>query len=165
MGRSDSSKPTPDGQPRQHFGGSHVSPRDQVDSPSVIRGGGPGTTLPGPTPINIAWRAMPSPYAAAAACPPYVSATTRGTTKVLGVRTSSPLTSIKHPFRQQVKERREKTLSRTLPPFSKTLSLALPGGQFDILLNLGIGGASLGHPSHPQSGLCAVSSSPRRPKE
>ncbi|RWW81429.1 hypothetical protein BHE74_00010162 [Ensete ventricosum] len=101
MGRSDSSKPTPDGQPRQHFGGSHVSPRDQVDSPSVIRGGGPGTTLPGPTPINIAWRAMPSPYAAAAACPPYVSATTRGTTKVLGVRTSSPLTSIKHPFRQQ----------------------------------------------------------------
>ncbi|RZR92909.1 hypothetical protein BHM03_00021296 [Ensete ventricosum] len=40
MGRSDSSKPTPDGQPQQHFGGSHVSPRDQVDSRSSIRGGG-----------------------------------------------------------------------------------------------------------------------------
>ncbi|RRT34111.1 hypothetical protein B296_00039621 [Ensete ventricosum] len=40
MGRSDSSKPTPDGQPRQHFGGSHVSPRDQVVSRSGIRGGG-----------------------------------------------------------------------------------------------------------------------------
>ncbi|RRT79822.1 hypothetical protein B296_00000514 [Ensete ventricosum] len=32
MGRSDSSKPTPDGQSQQHFGGSHVSPRDQVGS-------------------------------------------------------------------------------------------------------------------------------------
>ncbi|RZS26637.1 hypothetical protein BHM03_00059997 [Ensete ventricosum] len=32
MGRSDSSKPAPDGQPQQHFGGSHVGPRDQVDS-------------------------------------------------------------------------------------------------------------------------------------
>ncbi|RZS22496.1 hypothetical protein BHM03_00055284 [Ensete ventricosum] len=115
MGRSDSSKPTPDGQPRQHFGGSHVSPRDQVDSPSVIRGGGPGTTLPGPTPINIAWRAMPSPYAAAAARPPYVSVTTQGTTKVLGVRTSSPLTSIKHPFRQQTAQgvSRSSSASRT----------------------------------------------------
>ncbi|RZR96571.1 hypothetical protein BHM03_00025610 [Ensete ventricosum] len=81
MGRFDSSKPTPDGQPRQHFGGSHVSPRDQVGNQSVIRGGGPGTTLPGPTPINVAWRAMPSPYAAVAAHPPYVSATSRGTTK------------------------------------------------------------------------------------
>ncbi|RZR92910.1 hypothetical protein BHM03_00021297 [Ensete ventricosum] len=40
MGRSDSSKPTPNGQPRQHFGGSHVSPRDQVVSLSGIRGGG-----------------------------------------------------------------------------------------------------------------------------
>ncbi|RRT39411.1 hypothetical protein B296_00051255 [Ensete ventricosum] len=38
MGRSDSSKPTPDGQSRQHFEGSHVSPRDQVDSRSGIRG-------------------------------------------------------------------------------------------------------------------------------
>ncbi|RRT65543.1 hypothetical protein B296_00026348 [Ensete ventricosum] len=36
MGRSDSSKPTPDGQPQQHFGGSHVSPRDQVGSRSGI---------------------------------------------------------------------------------------------------------------------------------
>ncbi|RWW62632.1 hypothetical protein BHE74_00030242 [Ensete ventricosum] len=40
MGRSDSSKPTLDGQPRQHFGGSHVSPRDQVGSQFGIRGGG-----------------------------------------------------------------------------------------------------------------------------
>ncbi|RZR73350.1 hypothetical protein BHM03_00022971 [Ensete ventricosum] len=40
MGQSDSSKSTPDGQPRQHFGGSHVSPRDQVGSRSGIRGGG-----------------------------------------------------------------------------------------------------------------------------
>ncbi|RRT52806.1 hypothetical protein B296_00038167 [Ensete ventricosum] len=81
MGRSDSSKPTPDEQPRQHFGESHVNPRDQVDSQSVIRGGGPGTILPGPMPINVTWRAMPSPYAAAAARPPYVSAISRGTTK------------------------------------------------------------------------------------
>ncbi|RZR82620.1 hypothetical protein BHM03_00009072 [Ensete ventricosum] len=40
MGRSDSSKSTLDEQPRQHFGGSHVSPRDQVGSRSSIRGGG-----------------------------------------------------------------------------------------------------------------------------
>ncbi|RRT44635.1 hypothetical protein B296_00008254 [Ensete ventricosum] len=40
MGRSDSSKPTPDGRPRQHFRGSHVSPRDQVDGRSGVRGGG-----------------------------------------------------------------------------------------------------------------------------
>ncbi|RRT52804.1 hypothetical protein B296_00038169 [Ensete ventricosum] len=37
--------------------------------------------LPGPTPINVAWRAMPSPHATAVARPPYVSATSRGTTK------------------------------------------------------------------------------------
>ncbi|RRT42974.1 hypothetical protein B296_00042434 [Ensete ventricosum] len=97
MGRSDSSKPTSDRQPRQYFRGSHVSPRDKVGNRSVIRGGGPSTTLPSPTPINVAWRVMPSPHAAAAARPPYVSATSRGTTKIrLGVRTSSPLTGIKH---------------------------------------------------------------------
>ncbi|RRT37382.1 hypothetical protein B296_00049938 [Ensete ventricosum] len=81
MGRSDSSKLMLDGQPRQHFGGSHVSPRDQVDSQSGIRGGGSCTTLPGPTHINVAWRAMSSPHAAAAVHSPYVSVTSRGTTK------------------------------------------------------------------------------------
>ncbi|RZR91092.1 hypothetical protein BHM03_00019138 [Ensete ventricosum] len=61
--------------------------------------------LPGPTPINVAWRAMPSPHAATFAHPPYVSATSQGTTKVrLGVRTNSPLTGIKHPFRIVIPE-------------------------------------------------------------
>ncbi|RWV88273.1 hypothetical protein GW17_00049655 [Ensete ventricosum] len=36
MGQSDSSKSTPDGQPRQHFGGSYVSPRDQVGDRSGV---------------------------------------------------------------------------------------------------------------------------------
>ncbi|RRT53454.1 hypothetical protein B296_00028177 [Ensete ventricosum] len=81
MGRFDSSKLTLDGHPRQYFGRSRVSPRDQIDSQSVIRGGGSGTTLPDPTPINVAWCVMPSPHAAAAARSPYVSATSRGTTK------------------------------------------------------------------------------------
>ncbi|RWW81431.1 hypothetical protein BHE74_00010164 [Ensete ventricosum] len=114
IGRSDSSKPTPDGQPRQHFGGSHVSPRDQVDSQSVIQGGGSGTTLPGPTPINVAWRAMPSPHATAVAHPPYISATSRGTTKVrLGVQTNSLLTgssSLRRP-----KEQADRALRREPP--------------------------------------------------
>ncbi|RRT32992.1 hypothetical protein B296_00051686 [Ensete ventricosum] len=43
MGRSDSSKPMPDGRPRQYFGGSHVSPRDQVCDQSGVRGGGART--------------------------------------------------------------------------------------------------------------------------
>ncbi|RWW67836.1 hypothetical protein BHE74_00024683 [Ensete ventricosum] len=70
MGRSDSSKPTPNGEPQQRFGGSHVNPRDQVGSRSGIR----------------------------AARPPYDSTISRGTTTVkLSVLTSSPPTGIKHP--------------------------------------------------------------------
>ncbi|RRT39368.1 hypothetical protein B296_00040793 [Ensete ventricosum] len=60
-------------------------------------------TLPSPTPINVAWRVMLLPHAAAAAHPPYVSIISRGMTKVrLGVLTSSPLTGIKHPFRGHI---------------------------------------------------------------
>ncbi|RWV82499.1 hypothetical protein GW17_00056001, partial [Ensete ventricosum] len=40
MGRSDLSKPIARWTATQHFGGSHVSPRDQVGSRSGIRGGG-----------------------------------------------------------------------------------------------------------------------------
>ncbi|RZR71016.1 hypothetical protein BHM03_00002882 [Ensete ventricosum] len=81
MGRSDSSKPTLDGQPQQHFGGSHVSPTDQVGSRSGIRGGGDQVRHCLASPINIAWHAMPSPHVATAARLPYISAISRGTTK------------------------------------------------------------------------------------
>ncbi|RWV97122.1 hypothetical protein GW17_00040112 [Ensete ventricosum] len=50
-------------------------------------------TLPSSTPINVVRRVMPSPYAVAAARPPYDSAISRGTTRVRsGVLTSSPPT-------------------------------------------------------------------------
>ncbi|RWW12286.1 hypothetical protein GW17_00024057 [Ensete ventricosum] len=48
--------------------------------------------------------------------------------------------------------------------FSSTPNFTLPRGPFRILANLGVGRASLGHPSHLQRGLCAGSSSPRRPE-
>ncbi|RWW17278.1 hypothetical protein GW17_00018800 [Ensete ventricosum] len=57
---------------------------------------------------------------------------------------------------------------RTSRPYpegrQRTPNFTLPRGPFGILANLGIGGASLGHPSHLQRGLCAGSSSSRRPK-
>ncbi|RWW76723.1 hypothetical protein BHE74_00015159 [Ensete ventricosum] len=95
---------------------------------------------------------MPSPHAAAEARPPYVSVISRGTTKVrLGVRASSPPTCIKHLLRQQVKGTRYLPQSDSL--FPRTPNFTLPRGPFGIPTNLGIGGASLGHPSHLQRGL------------
>ncbi|RRT79821.1 hypothetical protein B296_00000515 [Ensete ventricosum] len=38
-------------------------------------------TLPSPTPINVAWRGMPLPHAAAAVRPLYISVISRGTIK------------------------------------------------------------------------------------
>ncbi|RZR95116.1 hypothetical protein BHM03_00023925 [Ensete ventricosum] len=58
--------------------------------------------MPSSMPINIVWRATPSPHAAAATRPPYDSTISQGTTRVrLGVLTSSPPTGIKHPFRHR----------------------------------------------------------------
>ncbi|RZS15321.1 hypothetical protein BHM03_00047183 [Ensete ventricosum] len=51
-----------------------------------------------------------------------------------------------------------------LLPFPRTPNFTLPREPFGIPANLGIGGASLGHPSHLQRGLCTGSPSPRRPK-
>ncbi|RRT78696.1 hypothetical protein B296_00011608 [Ensete ventricosum] len=93
---------------------------------------------------------MPSPHAAAAARPPYVSTIFRGTTKVrLGVRASSPPTGIKYLLRQQVKGTGSLPQSDSL--FPRTPNFTLLRGPFGI-------------PSHLQRGICAGSSSPRRPK-
>ncbi|RWV77046.1 hypothetical protein GW17_00062182 [Ensete ventricosum] len=63
---------------------------------------------------------------------------------------------------------KDDSLSRSLPRsdslFPRTSNFTLPRGPFGIPSNLGIGGASLGHPSHLQRGLCAGSPSSRRPK-
>ncbi|RRT38929.1 hypothetical protein B296_00051233 [Ensete ventricosum] len=167
IGRSDSSKPTLDGQPRQHFGGSHVSSRDQVDSQSVIRGGGPGTTLPGPTPINVACHVMPSPHAAAVARPPYVSATSRETTKSPSVpaactgkrprwrhsRTTDPACSGAHPTRSRSRRRPLPAAGRRfLPVCLSSASPSLPSSSPSSSWSRDEGGSrrslhSLGPPS------------------
>ncbi|RRT85646.1 hypothetical protein B296_00001068 [Ensete ventricosum] len=103
MGRSDSSKPMPDGQPQQHFEGSYVSPRDQVGCRSGIRGG--------------------------AARPPYDSTISRGTTRVrLSVLTSSPPTGIKHPI--VILETTRETNRPTLRTWTIKEALTHAGGLY-----------------------------------